>query len=301
MNELWRTPCHLSSLMGMHPSRSSGALAAFTALVTLALAARPAAANLIANGNFETGPGVTSQGRVALAPGGSIASWTIAGGGVEYVSDQWWAPSSGTRSIGLNPETPGSIGQSFATAPGATYRVTFWQSGEPFTSPVVKQIRVRAAGQQADFAFDSQHAWDWDMGWLQRTWTFTANGASTLLEFVSLDAGDASPALDDVVVTLLTAGVDDEPPGLALLPVMPNPTRAGATVEFTLPSAGDVEIELYDMQGREVGYLVDAELPAGRHRVRWDPKRSPDAKPGLYFVRLNALGRSIVQRFAYIK
>ncbi len=49
-----------------------------------------------------------------------------------------------------------------------------------------------------------------------------------------------------------------------------NPFRATTTLSFTLTSPASVGIRVYDVAGREVRRLVDAEYPPGRHHVVWD-------------------------------
>ena len=50
------------------------------------------------------------------------------------------------------------------------------------------------------------------MGWVSKTYAFTANAASTTLSFNSLDATSAGPALDNVVVTDTTPVVQTPTP-----------------------------------------------------------------------------------------
>lgn len=256
-------------------------------------------ASVVTNGGFESGPAMTPAGEVAI-PAGSTAlpGWTVGGGGVLYVSDIYWAPYQGTRSLTLNSTAAGSVSQTFATAPGATYMVGFVMTGEPFTSPAFKHMRVSAAGQSADYAFDTAPAWHWDMAWAPHAWTFTANAATTTLTFQSLDAGFFGPALDSVEVVQLTAGVDAPAEGLRLEAVAPNPVRGDASLAFTLPRAESVRLSVCDAQGREVAALAHGEHAAGRHVARWSAR---GAAPGVYFVRLVAPSGTAVRRVAVIR
>jgi subtilisin family serine protease len=72
----------------------------------------------------------------------------------------------------------------------------------------------------------------------------------------------------------------------------PNPFRASASIDFRLPSAGDVRVALFDAAGRRVRTLVDTALPAGAHHARWDGRLASggDAPVGLYFARIQAPG-----------
>jgi hypothetical protein len=76
------------------------------------------------------------------------------------------------------------------------------------------------------------------------------------------------------------------PPGeVALSAPWPNPAVGTARLAIELPAAGRATLLLYDVVGREVARLVDAEHAAGRHEVAF-PTSALAA--GLYMVRLSA-------------
>jgi hypothetical protein len=77
----------------------------------------------------------------------------------------------------------------------------------------------------------------------------------------------------------------------------PNPLQQRTTIEYAVPSAGHVTLDLFDVHGRRVARLVDGERPAGRNSVEW---RAPSGRGGLYFYRLQAAGRTLVQKLVVI-
>lgn len=89
---------------------------------------------------------------------------------------------------------------------------------------------------------------------------------------------------------------DDAPaPGAAfrLDAPFPNPATGAVTVAFSLPSAADARLDVFDVLGRRVATLADGTLAAGRHRATF----SPDGLPaGVYVVRLAADGRVATAR-----
>ncbi|MBI5169859.1 MAG: T9SS type A sorting domain-containing protein [Candidatus Eisenbacteria bacterium] len=96
-----------------------------------------------------------------------------------------------------------------------------------------------------------------------------------------------------------TTGVDDPlPVALAFAPVSPNPVRGEATLRFALPAGAHVTLAVYDAQGRRVRLLLDVTMPAGEHALRWDGDDDAGRAlaAGLYFVRLEAGGRTFVRR-----
>jgi hypothetical protein len=89
---------------------------------------------------------------------------------------------------------------------------------------------------------------------------------------------------------------------LQLAPVAPNPTRGGARVSFALPAEAGVRLRVVDLQGRVVATLVDGVVPAGLHEARWDGTGPGGAaRPGLYFVRLEAGGKQAVRSVILVR
>jgi len=266
-------------------------------LVVALLGAAPARAQLLVNGNFEDGPAMAPANPVLTLAAGSTAltGWTVATGAVAVVTDGYWVPLSGQRSVALASGGPGAIEQAFASSPGAVYRLTFWISGEPFSTPTIKHLRVTAGATIQDFTFDVTPAWHWDMAWARHTLDFPATGATTTLRFTSLDASAWGPAVDSAKVELVSASVAGAP-GLSLSPVTPDPVRASGRVAFTLPATGRARLALYDVQGRERARLADGVYAAGRHEFTFDAS-AWNASPGLYLAVLDAAGTRRVRRF----
>jgi hypothetical protein len=85
--------------------------------------------------------------------------------------------------------------------------------------------------------------------------------------------------------------------GLTL--VAPNPTTGPARFEFTAPRRADLRVSILDVQGREREVLADGAFTPGRHQLTWSGDLNGRRAPaGLYFVRVQAEGRSYVKRIA---
>jgi choice-of-anchor C domain-containing protein len=253
-------------------------------------------ADMIANGSFETGPSMPT-GTMMLANGSTaVTGWVVSSGDVDYYDVTFWETEDGSRSVGLNGDQPGAIAQSFATSPGTAYTVSFWMAGEPFTDPVIKHIRVSAAGQSADYSFDSGPAWHWSMGWVHHTFNFAAQGTTSTLVFQSLDAGTDSPVIDNVQVGPAAATVDDRPAGLWLAAPRPNPIHGRTGFDYSLPADGRATLVVVDLAGRTVATLADGWHAAGAHHVTWDPRHAA----GIYFLRLATAAGERTTRFTLL-
>ncbi len=67
-----------------------------------------------------------------------------------------------------------------------------------------------------------------------------------------------------------------------------NPSVGSSVLSFTLPSAGTVELSIYDARGRLVRELVGDALPGGEHEVVWNGMNDAGVgvASGVYFTRL---------------
>jgi choice-of-anchor C domain-containing protein len=165
------------------------------------------ARNLLVNGGFEEGPDVPKGGNAFITlENGSTAlpGWVVTQGNINVVDASFWNAADGKRSVDLNGSMPGAISQTFKTKKGQKYRLTFMLAGShPDAAPTEKKLQVSAAGKQTEFTFDTTGKTTNEMGWVRKTWEFTAEDVKTTLEFLSLTEGADGPALDDVVVAAI--------------------------------------------------------------------------------------------------
>ena len=259
-------------------------------------------AQTIVNAGFEAGPAVSPATPIVpvLVGETTLTGWAVVGGGVNVIDQGYWAPQSGSRSLMLSGAAgPGGIEQTIATIVGQRYALGFWLSGDPLSPPVIKHLRVTAGTQSADFAFDSSPAWHWDMAWSPQTFTFTATAATTPIRFASLDPEPWGPTIDSVSV--VPAG-DPPPPvtPLALGAVQPDPVTDVSTIAYTLPEPGRVRLSVYDLRGRLLSRLRDADTSAGPHVVPL-PGAALGTQPGVLFVVLETPSGRRVRRCTLLR
>lgn len=165
-------------------------------------------ADLIPNGSFENHGSFSPAEQNLLDQAGfvtlywgstTITGWEETADSVDY-KNWYWTPYDGQWSLDLNGNTTGGIKTVLNTVPGATYQVEFQMSGNFAGGPYTKHLSVSATGNPAQtFTFDKFSDWSpANMGWTAKSYTFTAVGDQTTLEFDSLDSGYFGPALDAV-------------------------------------------------------------------------------------------------------
>jgi uncharacterized repeat protein (TIGR01451 family) len=103
-------------------------------------------------------------------------------------------------------------------------------------------------------------------------------------------ANDADSAQVEVQHPVSADQAGGLPAAFALSAARPNPFRGGTEVRLDLPEAGRVRLVVFDVAGRRVRTLVDAELPAGRHAAAWDGRDELERRvqAGVYFLRVDA-------------
>ncbi len=185
----------------------------FLAFPLLAVAISSAQANLVTNGSFEEGASFNGGFLEVPAGGSSITSWTVGGGGVDYIGSYWDAQDQ-DRSIDLNRLTFGSLFQDIATTAGTKYEISFWMSGNPdINAPSVPTYALRATlidvvnggstiltTQDASYT-NGSHSHG-NMMWTKFTFDFTATSALTRLNFEGIaPPGAYGAALDNVSMT----------------------------------------------------------------------------------------------------
>lgn len=74
----------------------------------------------------------------------------------------------------------------------------------------------------------------------------------------------------------------------------PNPLQHESSIQFSLPKPAIVKIKIFDILGKEVMTLLDAEHSPGQHQVAWNGRDTNDeiVPSGIYLVRMQAFSPS---------
>jgi choice-of-anchor C domain-containing protein len=193
--------------------RRSIAGAIIAALASLSLAGSVLGFSGVSNGSFETGAFTGAPWDTLLPGSANITGWTVEAGSVDWIGG-YWPASDGSRSIDLSGDGPGAISQTLATTISNTYSVSFDLSGNPTGGPAIKTLTVSATGAPTEsFTYDTSIAGNTlkDMKWEARTYSFVATTTTTTLTLTSTTAGNAGPAIDNIVVTETLPPSDTEP------------------------------------------------------------------------------------------
>ncbi len=76
-----------------------------------------------------------------------------------------------------------------------------------------------------------------------------------------------------------------QPSSYSLLPAYPNPFNPSTLIRFQIPTAGDVQIKVYDIQGNIVATITDGWQTPGSYQI---PFNAASLSSGIYLARLTA-------------
>jgi photosystem II stability/assembly factor-like uncharacterized protein len=90
----------------------------------------------------------------------------------------------------------------------------------------------------------------------------------------------------------------DLPNSFSLFPNYPNPFNSSTTIRYSIPIAGPVTLDIYDILGRKVQTLIDIQQQAGEHQVIWEADKTAS---GLYFYRMQAGDKDVSRPMILLK
>jgi hypothetical protein len=114
------------------------------------------------------------------------------------------------------------------------------------------------------------------------------------------DSG-ASPLLKDLTLSweqLDGCGCEPSERRVSLDQCSPNPARGTADVSLSIPGRCAVCVDVLSLRGHHIATALDAELPAGNHRVRLP---LTGLSPGMYVCRARAADCTVTQRVVVVE
>jgi len=90
---------------------------------------------------------------------------------------------------------------------------------------------------------------------------------------------------------------------LSLFQNAPNPFALATSIAYSVPRVAHVELMVYDISGRLVRTLVDAELGSEDYVTHWNGRRDDgdEAAAGIYLYRLVADGRELTRKMILLR
>ncbi len=89
----------------------------------------------------------------------------------------------------------------------------------------------------------------------------------------------------------------------SLLQNYPNPFNPSTTIEYTLPNSGNVELKIFDINGKLVRTLENSFKETGYHKTVWDSKNEAGqtVSSGAYIYQVRTGATAISKKMIFIK
>lgn len=83
----------------------------------------------------------------------------------------------------------------------------------------------------------------------------------------------------------------------------PNPFNPTTTIEYEIPHTGDVEVSIFDVQGKKVKELEKRMKESGSYKAVWDSRDNAgqSVSSGTYFYRVQFNGSQLVNKLLLLK
>ena len=113
---------------------------------------------------------------------------------------------------------------------------------------------------------------------------------SSFIVHVQNSLGTEEKKMQAVLSGIESSSDQPLPANFSLRANYPNPFNPQTTITYALPQASYVKIEIYNILGQKTITLVDEQLPAGYHTVRWSGRNEIGERvgAGIYLCRMQA-------------
>ena len=113
---------------------------------------------------------------------------------------------------------------------------------------------------------------------------FSYNGDFKITEIIVANSQDEIPTLLPTTYKLSVA--------------YPNPFNPTTTMDLTIPEAGNVSVQVYNLAGQIVATLASGYMDANTYTLTWD---ASEVSSGIYFVQAHADGFTTTQKLMLVK
>ncbi len=145
------------------------------------------------------------------------------------------------------------------------------------------------------------YGWDWGGQSIgvgqQASYTFSSAGTYQVCAYFFDLADTAScnaTSCQNVAVT--ATSITEIAPTVNAISASPNPFTNKLTIDYSLATAGDVEISVFDMTGKKVAVVAKDKMNPGHYELVWTPE---NLSSGIYFVQMNINGQVYTKKLVH--
>jgi hypothetical protein len=224
-------------------------------------------------------------------------------------------PAKGHQSISEG-NAPGQMVQSAVAPKALTWQIPFASSGNTISLSVQNNSTIEA--KNVSVTFNNLPSW-LEFRTESAVIKSIAANASGDAEFTFSVDKKAPVGRDTTLVATISTSASPlgngqtwtkeikvtvgAPKDYKLYDNFPNPFNPSTKIAFELPKASHVKLMIYDVVGREVAQVADADYPAGYTELTWNGtnKNGKLVSSGVYFYRINTNSWSKVKKMLMLK
>ena len=165
---------------------------------------------------------------------------------------------------------------------------------------------LKANGYIGGIQMTLEHGADFSIKLSDNAWIsdYATHGNQTILVMVEPAKGELFTTSGNFeVVDLIVANSNEAIPAVvigefSLSGAYPNPFNPTSTVELTVPEAGMVSVNVYNLTGQLITALVNRYMQADSYLLTWNADNAPS---GMYLVRAEYAGQISTQKLMLLK
>ena len=92
--------------------------------------------------------------------------------------------------------------------------------------------------------------------------------------------------------------IDEIVSGLSVSTAYPNPFNPSTNIDYSISNAGNVQIAIYDITGRQIEIVRNEYQSEGSHSIAWNAINSPS---GIYYIQIKAENDINTQKVILLK
>jgi PKD repeat protein len=119
---------------------------------------------------------------------------------------------------------------------------------------------------------------------------------NVLLKFEATSELGNTIYLDDVQISGIVLGTEEDNAIKTSFNISPNPSNGDATVSFALPNATDFSLEVLTVTGQKVGATLNRKAQSNQQELKLNEITGQQLVPGIYMVKLQANGFTTLKK-----
>jgi endonuclease I len=249
--------------------------------------------------DFETWSGSGSSyfdGDILLSSG----MWNVYKAGNYSLGDP---PYSGDYTIAINDDTQGAHITTPAVNTLGTISFYYYQRNGTATD----EFQLQKSDNGAAFELVSTHSYN--VGSTYTLFSAVLNDTSSSVRIRLMNDNQTGHLIiDDFTVTQydpvsINGLAQVIPAKMILSPAYPNPFNAGTMITFHIFTSSHATLDVFDIRGKLVTTLVNADYSPGSHQIQWKGTRAngTELPSGIYLVRLVTPTATQVQRLSILR